>query len=222
MRVLVDTGAQFSAIDRGLARVLKLRPRAALPILAYGVSGAARLAHTVKLDLELPGLQISGVRAAALDLAKLSAITGRGISLLLGRDALSNLVVEVDGPRSRATFHALMRESAPFNAFIVAQLAERLAQYVAIIEAERLTAAPLRVARSLAWLFNPVLYPGVGEVLRITQQELAYLVGLSRQRVNVALNALQQAQWIRLEYGGVRVLNLAALRSHTQIGRAHV
>jgi hypothetical protein len=33
--------------------------------------------------------------------------------------------------------------------------------------------------------------------------------------VNVALNALQQAQWIRLEYGGVRVLNLNALRSHT-------
>jgi DNA-binding GntR family transcriptional regulator len=55
----------------------------------------------------------------------------------------------------------------------------------------------------------------VGEVLRITQQELAYLVGLSRQRVNVALNALQQANWIRLEYGGVRVLNLNALRSHT-------
>jgi CRP-like cAMP-binding protein len=73
----------------------------------------------------------------------------------------------------------------------------------------------VRVARNLAALFNPVLFPGVGEVLRITQQELAYLVGLSRQRVNVALNALQQAQWIRLEYGGVRVLNLAALRSHT-------
>jgi CRP-like cAMP-binding protein len=71
------------------------------------------------------------------------------------------------------------------------------------------------VARNLAALFNPVLFPGVGEVLRITQQELAYLVGLSRQRVNVALNALQQAQWIRLEYGGVRVLNLNALRSHT-------
>jgi CRP-like cAMP-binding protein len=73
----------------------------------------------------------------------------------------------------------------------------------------------VRVARNLAALFNPVLFPGVGEVLRITQQELAYLVGLSRQRVNVALNALQQANWIRLEYGGVRVLNLNALRSHT-------
>jgi DNA-binding XRE family transcriptional regulator len=71
----------------------------------------------------------------------------------------------------------------------------------------------LRVARSLAALFNPVLYPGVGEVLRITQQELAYLVGLSRQRVNEALTALATQGVIRVEYGGLRVLDLPALRN---------
>jgi CRP-like cAMP-binding protein len=72
----------------------------------------------------------------------------------------------------------------------------------------------LRVARSLAALFNPVLYPGVGEILRITQQELAYLVGLSRQRVNEALSSLQAQGIIRVEYGGLRVLDLAALRAN--------
>jgi CRP/FNR family cyclic AMP-dependent transcriptional regulator len=49
--------------------------------------------------------------------------------------------------------------------------------------------------------------------LRITQQELAYLVGLSRQRVNEALNTLQAQGSIRVEYGGLRVLDLAALRT---------
>ena len=49
-------------------------------------------------------------------------------------------------------------------------------------------------------------------MLRITQQELAYLVGLSRQRVNEALAALQARGVIRVEYGGVRVLDLQALR----------
>ena len=58
-----------------------------------------------------------------------------------------------------------------------------------------------------------MLYPGVGEVLRITQQELAYLVGLSRQRVNEALNALESQGSIRVEYGGLRILDLQALRS---------
>jgi CRP/FNR family transcriptional regulator, cyclic AMP receptor protein len=71
----------------------------------------------------------------------------------------------------------------------------------------------LRVARSLAALFNPILYPGVGEVLRITQQELGYLVGLSRQRVNEALAALEAQSTIRVEYGGLRILDLEALRS---------
>jgi len=53
----------------------------------------------------------------------------------------------------------------------------------------------------------------VGEVLRITQQELAYLVGLSRQRVNEALAVLEAQHAIRVEYGGLRVLELDALRS---------
>jgi CRP/FNR family transcriptional regulator, cyclic AMP receptor protein len=76
----------------------------------------------------------------------------------------------------------------------------------------------VRVARSLAALFNPVLYPGVGDVLRITQQELAYLVGLSRQRVNEALSALEAQATIRVEYGGVRILDLKALRSNVLRG----
>ena len=77
----------------------------------------------------------------------------------------------------------------------------------------RLNNPDVRVARSLGALFNPTLYPGAGEVLRITQQELAYLVGLSQQRVNVALTSLQAQGAIRVEYGGLRVLNLAALRN---------
>jgi len=70
-----------------------------------------------------------------------------------------------------------------------------------------------RVARSLAARFHPVLYPGVGDLLRNTRQELDYLVGLSRQRVNEALNALQATGAIRVTYGGVRVLDLNSLRA---------
>ncbi|WP_427913852.1 Crp/Fnr family transcriptional regulator [Ramlibacter sp. MMS24-I3-19] len=110
------------------------------------------------------------------------------------------------------TFHWLLDHSIGFNRFVMNQLNERLAQFIAAREIDRLTNPDVRVARSLAALFNPVLYPGVGEVLRITQQELAYLVGLSRQRVNEALAELQAQGAIRVEYGGLRVLDLAALR----------
>lgn len=112
------------------------------------------------------------------------------------------------------TFHRLLDHSIGFNRFVMNQLNERLGQFIAAREIDRMNNPDLRVARSLAALFNPVLYPGVGEVLRITQQELAYLVGLSRQRVNEALATLQTQGLIRVEYGGLRVLDLAALRSN--------
>lgn len=111
------------------------------------------------------------------------------------------------------TFHWLLDHSIGFNRFVMNQLNERLGQFIAAREIDRMNNPDLRVARSLAALFNPVLYPGVGEILRITQQEMAYLVGLSRQRVNEALASLQAQGTIRIEYGGLRVLDLAALRS---------
>jgi CRP/FNR family transcriptional regulator, cyclic AMP receptor protein len=112
------------------------------------------------------------------------------------------------------TFHWLLGRSIGFNRFVMNQLNERLGQFIAAREIDRLTHPDERVARNLAALFHPVLYPGVGEVLRITQQELGYLVGLSRQRVNEALAALQGARVIRIEYGGVRVLDLDGLRHY--------
>jgi CRP-like cAMP-binding protein len=110
------------------------------------------------------------------------------------------------------TFHWLLDRSIPFNRFITQQLNERLGQFIAAREIDRMGDADARVARSLAALFHPVLYPGVGGLLRITQHELGYLVGLSRQRVNEALAALQRAGAIRVEYGGVSVLDLELLR----------
>lgn len=111
-----------------------------------------------------------------------------------------------------ATFDALLGRSIAFNRFLMDQLNERLGQFIGAREIDRLTQPDLRVARNLAALFNPVLFPRVGNVLRITQQELGYLVGLSRQRVNEALRTLQAAGVIVVDYGGVRVLDLDALR----------
>lgn len=116
IRVVVDSGAQFSAIDRALAETLELNDTATLPMLAYGVSGAPSLTHTVKLDLALPGLSVVGMRAAVLDLANLSQISGRGFSLLLGRDVLREVVVDIDFPLRRVAFQAPGRYAPPRDA----------------------------------------------------------------------------------------------------------
>ena len=117
------------------------------------------------------------------------------------------------------TFHWLLDHSIGFNRFVMNQLNERLAQFIAAREADRLNNPDARVARNLAALFNPVLFPGVGELLRITQQELAYLIGLSRQRVNEALRTLEAQGAIRVEYGGLRVTDLEALRANGMAGK---
>jgi CRP/FNR family cyclic AMP-dependent transcriptional regulator len=49
-----------------------------------------------------------------------------------------------------------------------------------------------------------------GEVSREGASESS----VSRQRVNQALRALQNAGLLRIQYGGVTVLDPAALRSH--------
>jgi CRP/FNR family transcriptional regulator, cyclic AMP receptor protein len=118
---------------------------------------------------------------------------------------------------SAGTFHWLLDRSIGFNRFVMTQLNERLGQFIAAREIDRLARPDERVARSLAALFHPLLYPGVGDLLRITQQELAYLVGLSRQRVNEALAVLQAAGVISIEYGGLRVLDLPRLRCFSAV-----
>lgn len=106
IHAIVDSGAQFSAVDRTLADRLALPRSLAAPMLAFGVSGGPTLTHTVRLDLSLPGLAVPAVRAAALDLAPLAQVTGRAFALLIGRDVLRHVAVEADFPRRRARFLA--------------------------------------------------------------------------------------------------------------------
>jgi len=112
----------------------------------------------------------------------------------------------------RDTFLWLLGESPAFSRFVIGQLNERLAQCLAVIEAERLETPETRVARCLAWLFNPVLYPNVGLRLELTQQEAGYLPGVTRQRVNRALGIMEAAGLLEVTYGAVHVLDLDGLQ----------
>ena len=113
---------------------------------------------------------------------------------------------------NRSTFLWLMDHSIPFNRYLITQLNERLGQFIGMMENERLLDPDARIARCLAGLFNPVLYPGTNRLLQISQEELGYLAGVSRQRANQALKALEDAGLVRSEYGGINILDLDGLR----------
>ena len=111
-----------------------------------------------------------------------------------------------------ATFDRLLDTSIPFNRFLTLQLNERLGQFIAAVEHERLLDTDARVARSLSSMFNPNLYPSDDNTVQISQEELSYLAGVSRQRVNLALKVLEQAGLVKVDYGVLTILDLEGLR----------
>ena len=112
----------------------------------------------------------------------------------------------------RATFTWLLDTSMAFNRFLLTQLNERLGQFIGMVEHDRLLGPDARLARCLADMFNPILYPGSKPHLPVSQEEIAQLAGLSRQRANQALQRLEQAGLLRIDYGGITVMDLAGLR----------
>ena len=114
----------------------------------------------------------------------------------------------------RATFVWLFENSVGFNRFLVRQLNERLGHFIALLEFGRTLDAAARVARGIASLFNPILYPDTTPHLDITQEEIGALSGISRQNANQCLNRLEKEGLLRLEYGGVTILDLERLRDY--------
>ncbi|NCV24765.1 MAG: Crp/Fnr family transcriptional regulator [Betaproteobacteria bacterium] len=113
----------------------------------------------------------------------------------------------------KALFASLLDNSIAFNRYLLMQLNERLAQFIATVEHERLLGPEGRLAKIIAQLFNPVLYPGSRSELQISQAELGYLTGLSRQRANQALQNLERQGVLEIAYGAIRILDLEGLRN---------
>jgi predicted aspartyl protease len=102
---LIDTGAQYSAIDQSLYDAIGRPSGFEVPLVAYGVGGGPQVGRGVRLDIELPGVRLAGVRTAILSLGPLAAAEGAGITLILGRDVLSTLVLDIDGADRRVRLH---------------------------------------------------------------------------------------------------------------------
>lgn len=104
VRALVDSGAEYSVMDRALYRDMGLTDAFNMPLVAYGVGGDAQVGRGTHLDVEIGGLRLEGLRAAILNLGPLAQDRGLGASLILGQDVLHTLVLELDTERRRLRF----------------------------------------------------------------------------------------------------------------------
>ncbi|MCS6624453.1 aspartyl protease family protein [Roseibacterium beibuensis] len=98
---LIDTGAQYSVIDRRLVAALppQRRPLFDMPLVAYGVGGGSQMGRGTTVEVGLPRLTVGKLRAAILDLGPLASEDGLNTPLILGRDVLEHLVLALDPAR---------------------------------------------------------------------------------------------------------------------------
>jgi CRP-like cAMP-binding protein len=115
---------------------------------------------------------------------------------------------------NRATFLWLFENSVAFNRFLVWQLNARLGQFIGMVEYDRSLEGKARLARTIAWLFHPTLYPDAGTRLEITQEEIGLLSGLSRQVTNKSLAELQDEKLVEADRTGITVRDLDALKRY--------
>ena len=110
-------------------------------------------------------------------------------------------------------FEWLRGSERSFEAFLLRQINERMHWFLGNFAAHHLLDTDSQVARALVGLFHSWLHPGSDPRLRVSQEEIANLSGLSRQRCNAALRRLAAAGLIEIEYGGITVVDLPRLRT---------
>ena len=98
---LIDSGAQYSVIDRGLFRDLGLTSVVDMPLVAYGVGGRPQMGKGTTLSLETAGVRVSGLRVAILDIGPLAGPQGLEAPLILGQDVLGRAVLEIEADERR-------------------------------------------------------------------------------------------------------------------------
>ena len=114
----------------------------------------------------------------------------------------------------RHTFERLASTNIAFTRYLLSHLNARLSLFISLVEFDRLLGPDARVARCLASLFDPDLYPRAGNFVQLSQEEIGLLAGVSRQRANEALHELERGGLLRVEFGGVTVLDLRGLRGY--------
>lgn len=171
VNALVDSGAQYSAIDRAFAAELGLKESFA-PLVAIGISGKPQVGRGVSLDVTIGGMTLNGLKAAVLDLGPIAGPRGLSTPLILGQDVLRELIADIDFPRRRLMLASNGAHALPADARATPARPEGRALAVEVSVGQ----TPLEV----------VVDTGASVVLAVTREVADQLGLLAGQRVRSA------------------------------------
>lgn len=118
---------------------------------------------------------------------------------------------------SKADFKKIIATHAEFSEAMLRLHARRIRQLYGLVEDLNTLPLRARLAKQLLHLARSYGVPSLSEGqevrigLQLAQEELAQLLGASRQRVNQELKSMEREEAIRIEPGGLVVRDRAAL-----------
>lgn len=142
------------------------------------------------------------------------------IALLDGRTRTANAVAATDCQLmviDRRDFLPLLRSQQELAIKIIDVLCGRLRRTSEQVEDIMFLDLPGRLAKTLLRLTHDASQQD--RKLAITQGEIAEIIGMSRESTNKQLRDWQERKWIRLERGGISVLQPDALMTLAERGR---
>jgi CRP/FNR family transcriptional regulator, cyclic AMP receptor protein len=111
----------------------------------------------------------------------------------------------------RRDFIPFLREQPDIALKFIEILCARIRHTSEQVEDVMYLSFPGRLAKTLLQLTGGPEAPAAHRNIRITQRELSSIIGMSRESTNKQLRAWENRKWVRLQRGGIAVLNPAAL-----------
>ena len=102
VRVMLDSGAGITVLDRGFADSIGLQLRDGGAI--RGIGGEEQLFLADGVDVSVPGVTLRDATVAVLDLSEIADKMGRSFEVILGVEVFTRAVVIIDYPARRVSF----------------------------------------------------------------------------------------------------------------------
>lgn len=119
----------------------------------------------------------------------------------------------------RETCERLWNHNIEFTKALMMHLAQRVDWLMSSYTSNVLLDVDTTVARAVAAQFNAERHSGTNGRLKVSQEEIAGLCGISRQRCNAALTRLARAGVLETYYGGLTILDPDELHRFAKINR---
>lgn len=200
-----------SVIERLGSYMTRRAVRRGTTIFAKGDPGTglmAVLSGSVKISVPA-----TDGRESVLNIISEGQIFGE-IALLDGRPRTADATAMTDCELmviDRRQFVPFLRSEPDVALKFIEVLCTRLRRTSEQVEDVMYLHLPGRLAKTLLRLTDESGPRAEKRKIRITQREISQIIGVSRESVNKQLRAWERSKWVRLERGGIAVLNPNAL-----------